>query len=109
MPIDSPSYGDRTPETSEPSEYVEVSTFSLRDWAVAGSQRRVATVLKSVWPLLTTRTFLSMYGCRMLIAPLKKNVALLSSGEPANSSTFHGFGLPEAARPSSSELACRTP
>ena len=29
-----------------------------------------------------------------LIAPLQKKVALLSSGEPANSSTFHGLGLP---------------
>jgi len=51
----------------------------------------------------------SIFGCRMLIAPLKKKVALLSSGEPANSSTFHGFGLPEAARPASSEVPCWTP
>ena len=50
------------------------------------------------------------------MAPSKKNVALLSSGEPANSSMFSGPlavpGLPSALRtfsPVSSEVACCTP
>ena len=33
---------------------------SMRRWAVAGSQRRIATVLKSVCPLFTTSVPLSM-------------------------------------------------
>ena len=43
------------------------------------------------------------------MAPLKKNVALLSSGEPAKSSTFHGLGAPLASRPASRDSACSLP
>ena len=53
-----------------------------------------------------------MNGCRTDIAPLKKNVALLSSGEPANSSTLNGPGRSrpafEAGRPAAT-CACSTP
>ena len=62
----------------------------MRFCAVAGSQRRIATCSKSVWPVFTTSVPLSMHGLRTVIAPLKKNVALLSSGEPANSSMLNG-------------------
>ena len=90
----------------------------MRRCAVAGSQRRMATVLKSVCPLLTTRVPLSRYGLSTDIAPLKKKVALLSSGDPANSSTLSGPLAAAAASapssvfrpsPTSSEVACWTP
>ena len=88
----------------------------MRFCAVAGSQRRIATVLKSVCSLLTTSVPLSMYGLSIDIAPLKKNVALLSSGEPANSSMLNGpLAVPSEPSaflqpsPTSSEVACCTP
>ena len=88
----------------------------MRLCAVAGSQRRIATVLKSVCPLLTTSVPLSMYGLSTVIAPLKKNVALLSSGEPANSSMLNGPLAPPSEpssflspSPTSSDVACWTP
>lgn len=42
----------------------------MRDWAVAGSQRRVAIFSKSVWPDLTTSVPLSRYGWITDMAPL---------------------------------------
>src|SRR5689334_15592051 len=90
IPIDRPSYGDSTPSTFAPDLYVDVSRFSIRFCAVAGSHRRIATVLKSFCPDFTTSVPSLIYGSSTLIAPLKKNVALLSSGEPANNSTLNG-------------------
>ena len=88
----------------------------MRFWAVAGSHRRMATVLKSVCPLLTTSLPLSISGFSTDIAPLKKKVALLSSGEPANSSTLNGpAAVPSPPSsflrpsPTSSDVACCTP
>ncbi len=88
----------------------------MRFCAVSWSQRSVATCSMLVWPDLTTIVPSSMYGWRVFIAPLKKNVALLSSSDPAKSSTLNG---PVASpfepsslrrpRPTSSEVACWTP
>ena len=69
----------------------------------------MATVLKSVSPEGILIFSESISGCRTFIAPLKKNVALLSSGEPAKSSTFHGAALPLASRPLMSDCACSSP
>jgi hypothetical protein len=57
---------------------------------------------------LTTYSFASIFGCSTLIAPSKKNFALLSSGEPANSSMLHGL-QPLAVRPSMSDWPWITP
>ncbi len=46
-----------------------------------------------------TSTPFSKYGCRMSHAPLKKYLALLSSGEPVNSSMLKGPFSP-SLRPS---------
>ena len=60
----------------------------MRFWAVAGSQRRIAAWSKSVWPEGTTMSPESIIGWSTDMAPSQKKVALLSSGEPANSSTL---------------------
>src|SRR5436305_379814 len=51
----------------------------MRLCAVAGSQRRMATALKSFSPLLTTSLPLSRYGLRVSIAPRQKYGEWLSS------------------------------
>ena len=57
-----------------------------------------------------------MYGFSTLIAPSQKNLALLSSGLPANNSMLYGpffpVSLPSLSRipsPVSNEVACWTP
>ena len=62
----------------------------MRFWATSCCQRRMATWSKLVCPDFTTRVPSSRKGLRTLIAPSKKNLALLSSGEPAKSSTLSG-------------------
>ena len=81
----------------------------MRFLATPASQRRVATVLKLVSPEGILILPESIIGCSTFMAPLKKKVALLSSGEPANSSTFHGAALPLASRPLTSDSACSSP
>ena len=81
----------------------------MRFWAVAGSQRRMATCSKSVWPDWTTISPESIIGWRTDMAPLKKKVALLSSGDPANSSTLYGPCAARPSRPSTSDSAWSTP
>ncbi len=66
----------------------------MRFCAVAGSQRRMAACSKSVWPDTTLMSPESIIGWSTVIAPFQKNVALLSSGEPANSSTLYGAFAP---------------
>ncbi len=101
MPIEMPSYGESTASTRA-EVYDLLSRLSIRDCARPPSQRRVATWLKSLCPLWTTSFFESTYGLSTLIAPWKKKFALLSSGEPANSSTLNG-PLP-SLRPSFSAM-----
>ena len=50
-----------------------------------------------------------MKGWRIDIAPLKKNPALLSSGEPANSSMLNGPAALLRSSASTIELAWSTP
>ena len=42
----------------------------MRAWAVAASQRRVATLSMPFWPDWTTSLPLSIKGCRTDMAPL---------------------------------------
>ena len=82
----------------------------MRAWATEPSQRRVPTWFgNSTCPDWTTSFFESMKGCRMDMAPLKKNPALLSSGEPAKSSRLNGPAAFSRSRVSTMEPACRTP
>ena len=81
----------------------------MRFWAVAGSQRRMAACSNLVWPDTTLMSPESIIGLRTLIAPFQKNVALLSSGEPANSSTLYGALAPLALRPSTRDCAWISP
>nr|WP_234387975.1 MULTISPECIES: hypothetical protein [Streptomyces] len=59
MPIEMPSYGERTAST-RPLVYLPVRMSSMRRWAVAPSQRSVVTWVSSFWPDLITSCFLSM-------------------------------------------------
>jgi hypothetical protein len=66
----------------------------------------VAALAKLVSPLRTTNRPESICGRSTLIAPLKKKVALLSSADPANSSTLNG---PSPLSPSRIAVPCSTP
>ena len=88
----------------------------MRFCAVSCCQRRMAACSMSVWPDGTTIVPASMNGWSVSIAPCQKKCALLSSSEPAKSSTLNGpVASPSAPsavsrpRPTSSDVACWTP
>ena len=78
----------------------------MRFCAVSCSQRWVAAWSMSIWPESTSRVPSSKYGCRVSIAPSQNRWALLSSSEPANSSTFSG---PSGASSAGSKLSSSRP
>jgi hypothetical protein len=66
----------------------------MRFCAFSAFQPWVTACSKSVWPETTLRVPSSIFGLRTSMAPSKKTLALLSSGEPAKSSMLYGpFGF----------------
>src|SRR5659263_24339 len=94
MPRASESFGDSTTLTFASVEN-ELSRLSISDWALADSQLWMPMVVHwsldaGALPDGTVSTPDSTYGSSRSHAPEKKNLALLSSGDPAKGSKLNG-------------------